>query len=788
MEDKEHGSINFIHLQEDSTDSFHLFRVSKATGKLYTAQTLDAESLCKRNIECFRIVDVAAQQGEIFMKILEIKIIIQDINDHHPQFPVKQVDIEFSEDDKRSRGRLIPSAIDQDVSFLNSQITYALRKKVKPFSLIVSSRVDGTVDLVMSLEDNLDREVIDAYDLQVVAKDEGTPSKQAILNVRVLVLDVNDNVPVFPQNLYNVSAINEHYSSMPLVVLSATDSDIGKNGVVSYQFSSQTPENVRSHFELQETTGEIFLCKKFVPGQELKSKLYVKAVDGGSPPLSSVVMVLVNVISQQNNAPIIDVNFVSVPSGKVAAISEGVRVGSFIAYVKITDHDIGLSGEVTCNIEHEKFQLQDLSPKKYKVTIKQPLDRETETHHDVTIQCQDKGSPPLQRESKFSIQVLDINDVLPTFSKETFQFWTAENQRSKVIIGYITATDPDLGPGGQLTYSMLNSHEQFLPFHVTDDGFISTTSSLDHEFKDVYKFQVLVRDNGLPSLNNTANVVVEVTDENDNAPYFTFPGVNPFTFDFSYHARSKNNVTMLRATDSDSRENAFLKFEITSGNDKQLFTINRYTGLLSFTRVATLEDAGFYDLHVTVKDSGRPVRSAETVIFLTLSVSNDTSDPLFTDISRSEEAMDVGLLVLTVLLAVAASVALVIPVTICIIRYNERRNTSRRNQVNPKPCSKCTTAPQTEREVIQRPAATGGTAMILQTTTTEVIKLASSVFHLIDVKFILHYTTLDFTSCHHHVAPSARISLTFSRHPSLSSIASGRSSGLHAVSTQSCCM
>ena len=41
---------------------------------------------------------------------------------------------------------------------------------------------------------------------------------------------------------------------------------------------------------------------------------------------------------------------------------------------------------------------------------------------------------------------------------------------------------------------------------------------------------------------------------------------------------------------------------------------------------------------------------------------------------------------------------------------------------------------------------------------------------------------------HHHVTLSARIFLIFSRHPSLSSIASGRSSGLHPVSAQSCCM
>ena len=41
---------------------------------------------------------------------------------------------------------------------------------------------------------------------------------------------------------------------------------------------------------------------------------------------------------------------------------------------------------------------------------------------------------------------------------------------------------------------------------------------------------------------------------------------------------------------------------------------------------------------------------------------------------------------------------------------------------------------------------------------------------------------------HHLVVLSAQISLTLSRHLSLSFIASGRSSGLHTVSSQSCCM
>ena len=41
---------------------------------------------------------------------------------------------------------------------------------------------------------------------------------------------------------------------------------------------------------------------------------------------------------------------------------------------------------------------------------------------------------------------------------------------------------------------------------------------------------------------------------------------------------------------------------------------------------------------------------------------------------------------------------------------------------------------------------------------------------------------------HHHVVLLARISLTLSRHFSLSFIAFGRSSGLHSVSSHSCCM
>ena len=51
------------------------------------------------------------------------------------------------------------------------------------------------------------------------------------------------------------------------------------------------------------------------------------------------------------------------------------------------------------------------------------------------------------------------------------------------------------------------------------------------------------------------------------------------------------------------------------------------------------------------------------------------------------------------------------------------------------------------------------------------------IYNLFKYLCIYHY---------HHVAQLAQISLTLSRHPSLSFIASGRSSRLHPVSAQSC--
>ncbi|CAI9732462.1 protocadherin beta-15 isoform X3 [Octopus vulgaris] len=678
---EDYKSISFSQLQKELTESSPLFNVTKA-GKLYTAQTLDAEALCKYNTECFQMVDIAVRRRKSFVKILEIKVIIEDVNEHPPEFPNKTISIQFSERDGRGSSISLPNAVDKDVSVLNSQIIYHLiKKQEEPFKLDVSKRVDGSYSLRITLENKLDREMQDIYNLKVVAKDGGTPSKKCVLNVEITVSDVNDSPPVFSQNVYNVT-VNKRQRNTPIITLSATDLDSGPNGNISYYFSSKTTDIAKSYFKLHRRTGQIYQHEDFSPEKKQTYKLFIEAKDGGKPPLSSIAMVLVNVINQQNNAPVIDINF-SELTGNTATISEAMEVGSFIAYVKVVDNDIGLNGQVTCDLQHNKFTLQSLGQKRYKVSVKKAVDRETESQINFTISCKDKGFPSLKTERKFSIQVMDVNDVQPQFTKDVYKFLTYENEKPNFPVGFINATDPDLGHGGQLTFSLLNQVNQALPFKISNLGFITTTRSLDHEQQDVFKFRVLVKDNGNPQLSNTADVVIEVLDENDNPPYFTFPSVNPFSLDVYYNPQSKNDITVLKASDRDNRQNAFLKYEILEGNNRQLFAVNPYTGVLSFSRTVYQNDAGLYNLKFIVKDSGTPVLTAKTTLSMTLTVSNKTSTKMTAVQFQSNDKIHINLFIIIIVAAVTVSVLLVVSITVCIVRRNNQQKTHYKCGIDP---------------------------------------------------------------------------------------------------------
>ena len=95
-------------------------------------------------------------------------------------------------------------------------------------------------------------------------------------------------------------------------------------------------------------------------------------------------------------------------------------------------------------------------------------------------------------------------------------------------------------------------------------------------------------------------------------------------------------------------------------------------------------------------------------------------------------------------------------------------------------------------EVINRSTVSGYIKIILQNTHTDrgkITRVYTSLkcYNFLFISFVV-LLRLSRHHHHHHVTLSAWISLILSRHLSLSSIASGSSSGLHPVSAQSYCM
>lgn len=82
----------------------------------------------------------------------------------------------------------------------------------------------------------------------------------------------------------------------------------------------------------------------------------------------------------------------------------------------------------------------------------------------------------------------------------------------------VQAQDPDIGSNAAVQYSVLATPAPFTVNPMT--GVVTTTGALDHETQDQYSFTVEACDLGAGPLCDTALVVINVGDFNDEVPRF----------------------------------------------------------------------------------------------------------------------------------------------------------------------------------------------------------------------------------------------------------------------------
>ncbi|XP_068885423.1 protocadherin gamma-B5-like [Aphelocoma coerulescens] len=495
------------------------FAVHGKTGHLVTAERIDREQLCESVHQCVLRCELIVE-GE--MKVYGIVVEIRDINDNAPSFRETETELKMSEATAPGSRFPLPDAHDPD-SGQNSLQSYELSGD-EHFSLAVQAGPGGDQRPELVLAKALDREEAAFHELVLRAIDGGDPARTGTARIRVKVVDVNDNAPVFSQAEYTVRVPEDVPVGYTLVTVVATDADEGLYGHVEYSIKKIT-EKASQIFQLDSETGAISLLQSLDFEEDDHYELEVQAHDGGG--LFDTAKFVVTITDVNDNAPKLTV------SSTLNEISEDAPSGTVVALLHVQDRDSGANGAVRCSLDEDvPFRLEKSYEDYYRVVTARELDREQVSEYNVTVRAADGGSPALQSSAVLALRVLDVNDNAPVFAQERYSARLAENNAAGALVLTVRATDADWGQNARVRYRLWEGRVRGAPLSSyvsvqAETGALYALRSFDYEEVRELELWVRAEDGGAPALSSNVSVRLLIVDENDNAPQVLYPPAAP---------------------------------------------------------------------------------------------------------------------------------------------------------------------------------------------------------------------------------------------------------------------
>lgn len=373
----------------------------------------------------------------------------------------------------------------------------------KGSSLVIEGEVPFTLNsqngkYLLSTSKPLDYELKREHHISVVVHGRSAagsvfiPARHVI---RVLVADVNDNVPKFPQSHYQLDVEENNKPGLSLLWVSASDADSGYNGRVTYRLDKHTSTN----FNIDSVTGQLSVSAPLDREQQAVHKLTVFARDSGSPPLESTATVSIRVLDQNDNAPIF------LTPHFIFFIPENVPLFSQVGKIEVKDPDEGENGTTELHVVNSSgpFVVDNTQGTLRSTTN---LDRETEDRYELYLSASDHGHPvALTSTARVTIFVEDINDNQPKVilpNSNTSCLTVSPSTQAGTMVTKIYAIDEDSGLNSEITYSVVapSLAENNSPFNVDSrSGNITLSQRLLRKDLGMHHLFIVVRDGGKPA-------------------------------------------------------------------------------------------------------------------------------------------------------------------------------------------------------------------------------------------------------------------------------------------------
>ncbi|XP_061643426.1 LOW QUALITY PROTEIN: protocadherin alpha-8-like [Phyllopteryx taeniolatus] len=324
----------------------NIFSIDEKSGTVTNQKNIDFEQTNAFELR------IQASDGGSSPLTSHAKLLIEvfDVNDNAPEISVTSLMSTVKEDATIGTAIAIVSVLDKDGG--KNGLVHCRMKNNAPFKL--ESNYKNSFSLVVG--GPLDRESVSAYNVSIIASDEGAPPLSGTSVIRVHVSDVNDNKPRFSEPLVNVYIKENSPPGALIHKVTAVDDDVDQNGRLTYSLLQSSTDSIpiTTMINIDSETGDIVTLQSF-DYEALKTlEFKVQAADRGVPPLSGEASVNVFILDENDNSPGILPPYSEHGSANGESVPYSAEAGYFVAKIRAVDADSGYNALLSYHLSEPK--------------------------------------------------------------------------------------------------------------------------------------------------------------------------------------------------------------------------------------------------------------------------------------------------------------------------------------------------------------------------------------------------------------------------------------------------
>ena len=463
----------------------------------------------------------------------------------------------------------------------------------------------------------------------------GPPDVFRIAKVRIRIVDVNDNAPVFAEDHVSRQIPENTETGTTFSVPAADDPDSPAYGVTRYWIRDES-----GVFALKVSNGSgssldihLILMKAVDRETDRSHRVVVLAADGGAPSRTCSMTVDVAILDVNDNHPSFEHARYDV------TITEDWLAGSMLTTVHANDQDSGRFGEIVYgfsdNTLHMYGELFSIDAVNGTIAMSVTLDYETSSEYCLVATAGERHGNAIPAETNVYVLIGDVNDNRPDITVNALASHGHVQVPESAVVGsfvaYVSVVDADSGDNGVVSCRLVGDGAFGLDMLFPSEFKLETKAALDRELTAEYDLVITCHDLGTPALTSSAMIKITVLDENDNAPIFSKQ-----TYTVSIH---ENNVVgalvgHVSATDADAGANGLVSYRI-HGTAQRYLNIDPITGALTAKLSFDHEHVSTVRAVIDASDNCSVLsRTSSTVFVLTILDINDNSPTFSTPLVK----------------------------------------------------------------------------------------------------------------------------------------------------------